>query len=406
MAMKSRALQIALLASTAGCGVSPSLEMLSCTTKFDCASGEACEDGLCVKASDSPATSDAGIVFNGQDSGQPHPGPMDSGQADSGRTDSGAPDAGAPDTGTPPDAGFNPGCPSPISVDGFAGYCTINAAVTAAVAGSVISVPAGTYAETIDVTKAVTISGNGLAVIQGSGAGAPLRIRAIGVVIENFTVEAAAAWGIEASGTVTIRNVIVNGASGIGISIEDMSTDVTVTGCTINGVTAADPIWGDGIDVGPGAKGTIIDTTIRDAGYAGILVYQGQIVVSNTRIERAGFAACAADDRRCGFGIYNEESTATVNGGTVIEQSGAAGILVYNAQLDLDNSQVINNGAPNAAWGPGILIDGGDPVYIDNNNISGNKHEGVGCYSITDDATTCNNNTHTNNGVWTNCSTC
>lgn len=57
--------------------------------------------------------------------------------------------------------GFTPGLFAQITIDGSGSYATIQAAIDAAPAASVIAVPAGTYNENITITKSLTITGAG-----------------------------------------------------------------------------------------------------------------------------------------------------------------------------------------------------------------------------------------------------
>lgn len=411
--MRTRATAVSALLvfgalSLVACSGEPSPETLGCTTKFDCASGESCEDGICTPVSTSPVIrEDGGFNYPRPDGGtRPDVGTV---QTDSGQEDSGSafPDAGeAPDSGAGlPDTGtFDAGCPTPISVDGFPGYCTIGAAVGAANNGSVIDVPAGTYLELVDITKPLTLRGTGAPVIQGTGAGSPLRLRSNGVTVDGFSIAAAGKIGIEVSGGATLNALNISGAAGIGISIAGATDKVTISNSVINTVVAADPIFGHGIDLGPGTNVDVLNTQILEAAFIGILNYQGTLVADGVLVRNPGRAACANDLDLCGYGIIADGGGATIRNNTRVENAGGVGILVYYGSMSMTGSTVINTGMRNDIWSPGILVDNSSPVNITNSTINDNQDEGVGCY-INSDAS-CSNNVHTNNGSWTNCGDC
>jgi hypothetical protein len=406
--MGTRSLESALLLagalSLAACSGAPDAATLGCTSKFDCASGETCEEGVCTPMSTSPVIrEDAGFHYPRPDAGLLDSGtvPMDSGLPDSG----GRPDAmEVVDAGVADSGAFDAGCPTPISVDGFPGYCTISAAIAAASVGSTVLVPAGTYAEQVDIIKDLTLRGVGAPVIQGSGLGAPLRFLS-NVTVDGFVIEAAGKTGVEASGTSTLNALTINNAAGIGIAVTGAGSSVTISGCTINTVVGANSILGHGVDIGPGASGTVINTQIFEAGYIGILNFQGTLTVESSFIRNPGRVGCSENTPDpCGYGIIVDGGTGTIRNNTRIEGAGSVGIYVYLGTLSVANSSVSGNGFTDEIWCPGILVDDSDPVNITNSTINNNRHEGVGCY-IGSDAD-CSGNTHNNNGVWTNCNSC
>jgi hypothetical protein len=403
--MRARVLLPGALALFTGCTLGQSLEMNSCTTKTDCASNESCEQGLCMPMTSSPARREDGGSHYSRPDGTGYPDATD--LLDSGQPDIGAPDGGIADTGDESDAGFNPGCPNPISVDGFAGYCTIGAAIAAANTGSLVEVPAGNYAEAIDISKALTLRGLGVVNILGSAGITPLRLRANGITVESLTIQAAQTVGVEIVGSSTLNLITINGAAGIGIAISLSGTIVTINGAVINGVAPADPIWGEGIEINSGTSATVLNSIINDAAYLGILNLGGTLTVGNTQILRAGRARCDQDKEYCGYGLVTDNGSTTLQDNTVIDQSSSAGVLVYQASLTMTNSTITNSGQREMVWSPGILIDEGDPVHVNNSIISNNQDEGIGCWDeIFDDVDSCANNTHTGNAIWTTCDGC
>jgi len=80
------------------------------------------------------------------------------------------------------------------------GFTSINAAIEAASPGDAIEVQSGTYRETVNVTKTVTLrgvdTGGGMPVVDASLEGSPIKLSADGVVLEGFFVTNSSGGGV------------------------------------------------------------------------------------------------------------------------------------------------------------------------------------------------------------------
>lgn len=106
---------------------------------------------------------------------------------------------------------------SPDATPGGAGtscatahYTTIGAAVTAAAAGDTVVVCAGTYTESVTLSKALTLSGQG-ATIDATGLDNGVKISASNVTVAGFTVENATGEGILAQQPNPVKGPMVGG---------------------------------------------------------------------------------------------------------------------------------------------------------------------------------------------------
>ena len=91
-----------------------------------------------------------------------------------------------------------------------AAYSKINDAVTAASAGDIVVVCAGTYTEDVAVSKALTLSGQG-ATIDATGLDNGIKITASNATVMGFTVENATGEGILAQQPIPVKGPMVQG---------------------------------------------------------------------------------------------------------------------------------------------------------------------------------------------------
>lgn len=118
-------------------------------------------------------------------------------------------------------------------------YTTIQAAVTAAVAGDTIIVCPGTYAENISVSKSLTLQGVPGAIIDGGAGGDAINVSANGLTIEGFEIRNGYN-GIagQSSNSTFLNNVIhdnlnVPGYAGLGILLWGDNDDNSIVNNTI-----------------------------------------------------------------------------------------------------------------------------------------------------------------------------
>ncbi|SFB36010.1 ATPase family associated with various cellular activities (AAA) [Amycolatopsis marina] len=196
-------------------------------------------------------------------------------------------------------------------------YSSIGEALVDSVDGTVVSVAAGTYAETLEIVdRALTIRAleGADVVLDGTGADRPvvlahggrvglhgLTLRAGGVAAvradhAELTMSACslrARYGpavlVQGSGPVTITDTTIDGAEH-GVVLEGASG-------VLENVTV-DNVSGDGMIIGLGADPEIRSCTISGCGHRGLYVYQhSRPVVRDCRISRTGRAGIAVAHR-------------------------------------------------------------------------------------------------------------
>jgi hypothetical protein len=146
--------------------------------------------------------------------------------------------------------GFTSGLFAQITIDGSGSYATIQSAIDAAPAASVIAVPAGTYNENITISKSLTITGAGrtsTTIVGQTGAEATVGVNGplTGFTLEGFTIigfdngnagiENGALFLRGTLSSVTIANNEIVAQGDLGFA--------TIYGSTINGITVSGNIF-------------------------------------------------------------------------------------------------------------------------------------------------------------------
>ncbi|WP_330273898.1 right-handed parallel beta-helix repeat-containing protein [Lentzea sp. NBC_00516] len=179
-----------------------------------------------------------------------------------------------------------------VAPDRHGAYPSIGDAIRDAPDGGVISVAAGTYAETFDLTdRRLTLQAHDGAdvVIDGTGADWPaLRVRGGSLTVRGIRFLADVEGIVAAGATLTVELCTVTARSGPAISVRD-SQGFAISRCKISGAaqgitidgssgridgTRIENVAGDGLVVGLGADPEIANCTILGCGQRGVYVYQ------------------------------------------------------------------------------------------------------------------------------------
>jgi nitrous oxidase accessory protein NosD len=247
-------------------------------------------------------------------------------------------------------------------------YTTINAAVTAATAGSRIVVCPGTYHEDVTVTKPLSIQGIHATVdATGLDNGFTLPAPAAGTRVEGFTVENALGEGIIA---VSTTNVSI-----VGNAIEGNDKGVRQPGYPQCEVTPENefPDCGEGVHLMGTTNSHIVGNTIR-ANSGGVLMTDetgptdGNVVAHNRVLDNV---------EDCGITLAGHNPGAAPGG---VPNPAAAGVY---GNLIADNVS-IGNGVKGE--GAGVLLASGIPIgggAVYNNTVRGNFLQGNALAGVT-----------------------
>ncbi|GAB3712265.1 hypothetical protein GCM10027598_18710 [Amycolatopsis oliviviridis] len=192
-------------------------------------------------------------------------------------------------------------------------YPTIGEALAEATDGAVVTIEAGEYAETVELTGLrVTLAAakDADVVIDGRGAERPV-FRASGgaVVLTGIELLADTSSAVVADDTeLTMDRCTVSGGRGPGIAVRGAAA-FTLTGCVISAAeqgivvdgapgriedTTVEDVSGDGITIGFGAAPVVRDCTVTGCGLRGFYVYQyARPTIEGCAISRTGHEGIA-----------------------------------------------------------------------------------------------------------------
>ncbi len=277
-------------------------------------------------------------------------------------------------------------------------YATIQAAIDAATAGDTVNVAAGTYAETITITKALTLNGvqagtdartrsGAEFVISSSDANGSVQVAATGTVtIDGFTISGSPVKAIhvtDVTTSVVVRNNIIEAASVDAINLFNAQSALVdqnwIKGAATSGITAGNDNGTPSELDGTITSATITNNKIENSQY-GITGYQSGSTISGNEVIGSGSLALGA-----GIGGQFHDTSITAN--TVHGYSAGAGIAFNNDfsnRADSSEVTVSSNEVYDNAYGIYINqpLDGNNIVVSDKNKILTN-----GVYELVLDAT-------------------
>jgi len=225
-----------------------------------------------------------------------------------------------------------------------------------------VHVAAGTYNETVEVNKELTLQGEGKDVVTVTAADSDdyvFEVTAHNVTISGFNITGAQKCGVyldKRRHCEILHNIITaNGDDGIYI---DKSSDNTISG---NGITAN---GGYGIYINKSSDNTISGNEITANGDDGICLHKG----SDNTISGNGITANG------GYGIYiDKDSGNTISDNEITANDGGINLDSSNNN-DISKNDILNNSAPDS----GIHLNSdsqGNAIHL--NNIVGNSPYGV-----------------------------
>lgn len=276
-------------------------------------------------------------------------------------------------------------------------YATIQAAVNAAVDGDIIAIAAGTYNESVSVTKGLTFDGAGAgSTIIDPSSGSGFQVNAAGkdVTFSDLTVTGATDEGINvaAAANLTISNVTSSnngsGSDGSGVNVVNVTGSTSISNLTASGnkrhglsIGSSDVAVSGGTFNGNGVAGDL-------ATGSGILVKSESGALSNVSID----GVTANGNTSAGINVY-ATGTGTVsnvdigqttivnltdNGSNVAPGPGGAAVLIYGA---VDGTTITANATSTGAVtkDAGLVVVGTDEfgansptnTVVLNSNITG-----------------------------------
>jgi len=258
-------------------------------------------------------------------------------------------------------------------------YATIQAAITAAQPGDVITVAAGIYAENITISKSLTISGANKAttIIEGDNTGVVVTIAAINTTFQNFTVQ----------------------KSGFDPDLHAGILLYGVTGCTVNNNIVQNNI--NNIALIGSSNNTVSNNSLLNGGLYGLWIGNDALnVTSNTNsimtntVTATGRAGIYVDKNCTSNSITGNTISGTVGNGLPEDFEGN-GIYLWKSGATTVTANIISGNATN-----GMELSATSGHNIASNTITGNAHHGIRLRATTGVAST--GNTFTLNTISSN----
>ncbi len=270
---------------------------------------------------------------------------------------------GGGDTGETDDP-IPTGC---ITVDGGGGYANISDAIAVATDGSVVSLCAGTWNETVVIDKALTLEGPGMdeATLVAPTNEPAIEIAADGVTIRGVALEGTRS-GVVVDGFADTRLVAVGflAVDNYGVEASDVS-NLSVEGCTFNATAYG------GVQV-DGGTASVVDSTFNDnVGFAIKGVGGAELVVSNNSI--TGTTPTDPDEVVDGHGIWLVESSAALSA-NVLTDNAFVGIYADSSALTLSGDSV-----EGSLYGVAHIL---EDLSVDGVTLTDNYYYGL--FAITD----------------------
>lgn len=245
----------------------------------------------------------------------------------------------------------------------------LQAMIDSAAPGSVLQVPAGTYAGPIDIEGPLTVEGSGAATIHGDGLGSVVNVSGDGVTVRGLTIR----------------------RSGRDVSVEAAGIKATGNGHVFEDNRIEDVYFGihlaDSRDVV--VRGNVILPGLRDAvrpGHAVSLWYVHGALIEGNRIDdaRDGIYLSFADDvqvvdnqvtgsRYAVHSMYSKRSTII---GNHLETNLVGTALMYSSGLEMRCNRIERHRTGATAYA--ILLKDIDDLVLVNNRLVGNR---VGIYA-------------------------
>ncbi len=259
---------------------------------------------------------------------------------------------------------------------------TIGAAISAAPAGAVIAIAAGTYTEVLRMPRSVKIIGRCAGQVTLA---APPPANTAGVqpavgtdsTLEGLTITGhLAAATLEGGTKLTLRNVVIDHNVGGGVLAAGAGTRVTLDHSVVRASVDSTLAKGYGLEASDGAELVVTQSAIVDNTGLGIQVTG---VGSHLRLEKSVVARTATDGKK-DFGVglmIRNGATAEVLGSSLFENHETS-VVSYGPTTSVTLTDTTIAGTKNSGigYGRGVLVDAGT-IALERVTVSANTDIGV-----------------------------
>lgn len=236
---------------------------------------------------------------------------------------------------------------------------SIGAALVQAGADDIVSIAAGSYAETLPITTAVTLQGSGAAdvVLAGTDATQPTIV-------------------VNAAGAVRIADMTIQPAPGasVGQPVIDIEHDraLVLSRAAVNGVPG-DPATAVGVLAGVGSTLTVEDSTMSGL-FTAIGAGADELTGTNTGPATVSISSSSLDGN--GNGVAAFAGTVTIVGGSISENMGNA-IVSYGPDVVIDATGTAisgNGGATGGTFSGSVALQAGGTFTGHGVTMDGNRN--------------------------------
>jgi hypothetical protein len=265
-------------------------------------------------------------------------------------------------------------------------FHSIESAALASRAGDVIAIDAGTYHESVQMDRAISLVGRCAeqVILAGTGLTTPglivdARTTVRGLTVRKFPTGIQLSTGLDMADTVLTDNLDA------GIYSEGSAIDVKIARSVIRNTRPGTIATAFGIDLALGTTADIVDTEISASEGAGIIVTPGSTVSLASSVIRGG----AGDSKgEGGFGINAQGGVATVTHSAIIDNTDSGLRAGKAGTLTVDHAVVRGTLSGSHGFGNGLAAADRSTLTATNVVVTGTHGVGAADYaskmSITD----------------------
>jgi hypothetical protein len=265
-------------------------------------------------------------------------------------------------------------------------FRTIQGAIAAQTeAGAVIAVAPGTYVESMQPVRPMTIVGRCAqdVIVQSPGGNTSgLRVRRVAVTVEGLTLRGhLTGVAIDTQGQVTIRRAPLDANREVGATVAGVGSTLRIEDSVIRDSTSANPAFGRGVQVQAGAQAFVLRTAVVGNRSFGIFtagtdsaVEVTDSIVANTRLDA---------QNRYGIGLISTENSAVTVLRSVFKHNHEFNLNLGGKRASVVDS-VVRDGIrlASGASGFGLMAQTGAVVSVEGSTFNSNSSTALGAIGV------------------------
>jgi hypothetical protein len=265
-------------------------------------------------------------------------------------------------------------------------FRSIESAALASQAGDVIAIDAGTYRESVQTDRAVTLVGRCAeqVILDGTGLTTPGLIIEARTTVRGLTLRKFPT-GIQLSAGLDISDSVLTDNGDAGIYSEGSAIDLQVARTVIRNTTPSSIPTAFGIDLALGTDAVVVDSEISGSEGAGIIVVAGNTLKLSSSVIRDSKGDSKGEG---GMGINAQGGDVTVSGSAFIGNTDSGLRSGKKGSLTVERSVVRATKSGSHGFGTGLAAAEGSTLTATKVVVTGTQGVGAACagskLSITD----------------------